>query len=942
MKEYKGSESEKLTADERIAELENCLDHERTEGKKLSASLVKREQQVIFLNDVNRELKDRIDSLHGEIDSVRRELDAVRREADHANSERDAIRNATFWRATQPLRDLSDMLKRLKSPIYHENFAQTVVPEPVTDYASIHGLATSFESAGEGRRIFCREILEKFEEQKGKRSKKILMVSHELNLTGAPIALYYFAKVLKARGDFPVVIAPRDGKLTAQYERAEIPVLIEPTLLCESPYLEYIDLFDAVVANTIACVSLVKQLDGRRIPLLWWIHEAATSYHEDGIPTMPQCTGHNISVFTVGAYAHNCLKKHRPLYSSGNLIYYIPDDSKKNRQRNTEKNSLLPGEKVNGKVVFCLIGVHEHRKGQDILLEAIENMTEEEKKQTFFVFVGKRHYDPIEHRLREICEEYPDTVLDLGELDRDDVLQLYGEVDCLICASRDDPMPIVATEAMMFGKCVICSEHTGTAKIVQEQKCGLVYRNDDKEELLAAIRKVLSNGNMLREFGGNGRKAYLNYFSEEQFRRNALKCLDSVLEGKAASNTFEGKICVSVVIPTYNAGTQFKRMLKKLNTQKLSGKLEIVVVDSGSSDGTPETAERCGAKLYRIPHKDFSHSYARNFGVEKAQGNVILFMTQDALPIGEDWVASMIAPIVSRKVAAVSARELCPESTEMFFKISSRSFSAFLGVDREDKFNRLSEGERLNQNELRIRSNLSDVSCAIDRGVFDKYRYRYDFAEDLDMGMRLIRDGYTILLSSNIRVLHGHNRKAGYYLKRSLVDILTLGKMLPDIAPGYDTIHNVSLRICSAAEIVWKILEEVRSFPADYRCQDHTSEWRHKLVRYASSPVQYMARTDMDFGDDLLNRTIYICAKYCDRDPLGDQTLLWNLNGYLESEVEPYLSANKQMMLTDERIIAAIDDCVIKQLSVLIGLELSKLRWGAVLHEKFADLMEGV
>lgn len=172
MKEYKGSESEKLTADERIAELENCLDHERTEGKKISASLVKREQQVIFLNDVNRELKDRIDSLHGEIDSVRRELDAVRREADHANSERDAIRNATFWRATQPLRDLSDMLKRLKSPIYHENFAQTVVPEPVTDYASIHGLALPLRAREKAAESFAEKFWRNLRSRRENEAKK--------------------------------------------------------------------------------------------------------------------------------------------------------------------------------------------------------------------------------------------------------------------------------------------------------------------------------------------------------------------------------------------------------------------------------------------------------------------------------------------------------------------------------------------------------------------------------------------------------------------------------------------------------------------------------------------------------------------------------------------------------------------------------------------------
>jgi glycosyltransferase involved in cell wall biosynthesis len=50
----------------------------------------------------------------------------------------------------------------------------------------------------------------------------------------------------------------------------------------------------------------------------------------------------------------------------------------------------------------------------------------------------------------------------------------------LICASRDDPMPVVVTEAMMFSKVCICSENTGSANIIQDGNSGFVYKDNSE------------------------------------------------------------------------------------------------------------------------------------------------------------------------------------------------------------------------------------------------------------------------------------------------------------------------------------------------------------------------------------------------------------------------------------------------------------------------------
>lgn len=81
---------------------------------------------------------------------------------------------------------------------------------------------------------------------------------------------------------------------------------------------------------------------------------------------------------------------------------------------------------------------------------------------------------------------------------------------------------------------------------------------------------------------------------------------------------------------------------------------------------------------------------------------------------------------------------------------------------------------------LRSMGQLSDVACLIPRELFQRYMYRGDYAEDLDLGIRLIRDGHKVAMLSSVRVVHSHNRPAFYYLKRSFVDVTFLVALFDD------------------------------------------------------------------------------------------------------------------------------------------------------------------
>ena len=78
------------------------------------------------------------------------------------------------------------------------------------------------------------------------------------------------------------------------------------------------------------------------------------------------------------------------------------------------------------------------------------------------------------------------------------------------------------------------------------------------------------------------------------------------------------------------------------------------------------------------------------------------------------------------------------------------------------------------------------------------------------MGIRLLRDGYRIAILSDVRVLHGHNRSCGYYVKRALVEQLSFDSILPQCASYPDEVHKVALRIISASGVVKKTLDAVK------------------------------------------------------------------------------------------------------------------------------------
>lgn len=288
-------------------------------------------------------------------------------------------------------------------------------------------------------------------------------------------------------------------------------------------------------------------------------------------------------------------------------------------------------------------------------------------------------------------------------------------------------------------------------------------------------------------------------------------------------------LTVSVVIPTLNAGDEFYWLLRKLRAQRGLKGVEIVVVDSGSTDGTDAMAEEFGATVVRIPNSEFSHSHARNLGADAARGDLFLFMVQDAYPVGDWWLHSLASVLVAprseaERLAAVSCAEFPRKDSELLYNAAIDTHYRFLGCYDKDRIGAYAGADH---ESLRAQGQVSDVACMMTREIFQAYRYQGRYAEDLILGVRLIRDGLRTGMLSSVKVVHSHNRKTGYYLRRVFVDVVFLTEVFPDFATPRARSFSAALL---AADRLWRVVEP----------------WRPQAGASAAAALRALANTARD------------------------------------------------------------------------------------------------
>jgi GT2 family glycosyltransferase/glycosyltransferase involved in cell wall biosynthesis len=374
----------------------------------------------------------------------------------------------------------------------------------------------------------------------GSSRRDVLLISHDLSLSGAPIMVSHLAKWCKAHGIFVVVMSPVDGPLRETFVDPDIPLIIDPLLAtgyetftkfgCGLPvkshrsFIRFARDFDCIVASTIFAAPLIRDARAEAIPHIWWIHEGLVGDHFlKKYSVLPGIVGLAERIITPDKSSRGIYQAfaRRPIRV---LPYGIPDFGEK----------LVSSQEPRvGRLRFLLLGTIEHRKGQPTLLEALRYLPLDVLDRSEFLIVGRPHDAKLAAQVRAAAEnsahlQYHETV------GHQDALALIQETDVMLCASSDETGPLILIEAMALGKPILSTKVGVVGENLIADEDALFVDAGDAIALAGAIQRLVQDPDLLQKLATNARNAYERYFGLERFGKEFFGFVQEAIQNESS------------------------------------------------------------------------------------------------------------------------------------------------------------------------------------------------------------------------------------------------------------------------------------------------------------------------------------------------------------------------------------------------------------------------
>ncbi len=234
------------------------------------------------------------------------------------------------------------------------------------------------------------------------------------------------------------------------------------------------------------------------------------------------------------------------------------------------------------------------------------------------------------------------------------------------------------------------------------------------------------------------------------------------------------KIPISIILLTKNGGSIFSEVLQKLFACKGIDQAEILMIDSGSTDLTKKYAQQYSKiRLLEIESADFGHGKTRNLGAGLAQGDILIFLVQDAIPANPHFLEQLIAPFANPQVAGVYGRQLPRPATnpvEQFFL--ENTYPEIPSIRTHNLSGRCS-----------IRAIFfSNVNSAIRRRVWEEVPFDESLimSEDQQWAKEVLRQGYAVVYEPAAAVWHAHNYGLRQVFQRNFDSGCSLRQVVED------------------------------------------------------------------------------------------------------------------------------------------------------------------
>lgn len=217
---------------------------------------------------------------------------------------------------------------------------------------------------------------------------------------------------------------------------------------------------------------------------------------------------------------------------------------------------------------------------------------------------------------------------------------------------------------------------------------------------------------------------------------------------------------ISIVIPVKDGGHDLARCLEAIASQQVDDEVETVIVDSGSSDASVELARGRGALVREIAPEEFNHGATRNLAASLSRGELLVFLSQDAEPVGDSWLARLVRPLREDEgVAGVYGRQLARDDAVP----PERYFLDFL-YGSQPRIQRAAGPAELSMDSTLF----SNANSALRRELWERFPFADDIimSEDQDWSRRVLLDGWAIAYEPDAAVRHSHPYTIGAAFQR--------------------------------------------------------------------------------------------------------------------------------------------------------------------------------
>ena len=338
----------------------------------------------------------------------------------------------------------------------------------------------------------------------------LLLLSHSLSRTGAPLQLYELTKVLLNLGYTPYIYSPFEGDLIEDYSEMGVITICGVGPVFDEKWLELLaGVFDTIFVNTLDLVQSIRILAPITKRLFWWIHENSYLFNANkcnSIPSVP-----SLRVLAASDKAKEHVKR------------FIGIESTVINVCTCDLGAVEPESK--DKAVFLWAGSVDFNKAPQVFLEAILKLSPYERSLSEFYIFGKKNTG---NEYVELIENFAirfDNIHFMDAVTHEELMQVIDIVDAVVVSSIEETTSMIAVESLMKERVVICSDGCGVAGYLKDTVNGLIFPSGNSSALADKIRLVIEDRNMAYVIGKAGRTVYEQNYSYDIFEKNIEKLL---------------------------------------------------------------------------------------------------------------------------------------------------------------------------------------------------------------------------------------------------------------------------------------------------------------------------------------------------------------------------------------------------------------------------------